>query len=119
LVTAPGAYSVTVTNNCGAGSTEILITEKTCGAYFPSAFTPNKDGRNDLFRILGASGFDEYELVIYNRWGQKIFETHNSTKGWDGTVKGEPQRQDTFVWICNYKKNNIATSLKGTVLLIR
>jgi gliding motility-associated-like protein len=119
LVTAPGAYAVTVTNNCGAGSTEILITEKTCGAYFPSAFTPNKDGRNDLFRILGANGFNEYELVIYNRWGQKIFETRDSTKGWDGNVQGQMQRQDTFVWTCNYKKNNIATSLKGTVLLIR
>jgi len=87
-VTQPGLYSVVVSNSCGCGSDEIIIKEGICDIYFPSAFTPNNDGKNDLFKILGAQNLKDYHLAVYNRFGQKVFETNDYTKGWTGDVKG-------------------------------
>jgi len=120
-VKQPGFYSVSVTNNCGVGSDEVLINEGICDVRFPSAFTPNDDGRNDLFKVLGASNLTEYHLSVYNRWGQKVFETNDYTKGWAGKLKGQLQNTGVFVWYCELKKAGSANkiSMKGTVLLIR
>lgn len=118
-VKTPGLYSVTVTNSCGSATAQQAITERTCGIYFPTAFTPNKDGRNDVFKVLTDFTFSEYDLVIYNRWGQIIFETKDASKGWDGNVQGQLQQTGSFIWTCKYTKNNISSVLNGSVLLIR
>jgi gliding motility-associated-like protein len=117
----PGMYSVVVTNNCGTAKDEILIKENTCDIYFPSAFTPNNDGKNDWFKMLGGYNFKEYHLVVYNRWGQKVFETFEPAKGWNGIFGGQLQPTATFVWYCEFKKpgNADKTKMKGTVTLIR
>ena len=119
IVKKPGLYSVTVTNICDSATKWVSVTEKPCAILFPTAFTPNKDGKNDLFRILTNYGFQEFNLAVYNRWGQKIFEANDPGKGWDGSFQGLPQDIGTYVWICKYKKNNISTNLKGTIVLIR
>jgi gliding motility-associated-like protein len=120
-VTQPGLYSVIVSNSCGSGSDEITIKEDICDIHFPSAFTPNNDGKNDLFKILGAQNLKDYHLAVYNRYGQKVFETNDYTKGWNGIVNGQVQNTGVFVWFCSFKKSssqeNIA--MKGTVVLIR
>ena len=90
-VTQPGLYSVIVSDSCGSGSDEIIIKEGICDNYFPSAFTPNNDGKNDLFKILGAQNLKDYHLAVYNRYGQKVFETNDYTKGWTGIVNGQVQ----------------------------
>ena len=97
---------------------EIEISEKLCNEYFPNAFTPNMDGRNDFFKILNASNLKDYILAIYDRWGQKIFETKNYSKGWDGTLNNKPQQSGAYVFDCSYKKNNIPIKTKGTLILI-
>lgn len=56
--------------------------------YFPNAFTPNANGRNDLFMGYGA-GIKKYNMKIFDRWGEKLFETDDLYTGWDGTFKGE------------------------------
>jgi gliding motility-associated-like protein len=115
-----GTYRVTVTNSCGTNTAQVSIPEKDCGIYFPSAFTPNKDGRNDVFKVLTSYVFQEYYLSVYNRWGQKVFETRDAAKGWDGTLQKQLQQpQETFVWQCTFTRNNIITHMKGTVVLIR
>jgi gliding motility-associated-like protein len=55
--------------------------------YIPNTFTPDGDGHNQTFKPVFTSGFDpyNYEMLIYNRWGEIIFETHDVTYGWDGT----------------------------------
>ena len=55
--------------------------------YIPNTFTPNGDGHNQTFKPVFTSGFDpyNYEMLIYNRWGEIIFETHDVTVGWDGS----------------------------------
>ena len=115
----PGNYSVTVTENCGTVIDNIIITGKDCTPYFPNAFTPNNDGKNDLFRILNAFNVLEYELVVYNRWGQKIFHTNDPAVGWDGKLNGRQQSGSVFVWHSTFKRNNKQVKLNGTVVLIR
>jgi len=120
-VTQPGLYSVIVSNSCGSGSDEIIIKEGICDIYFPSAFTPNNDGKNDFFKILGAQNLKDYHLAVYNRYGQKVFETNDYTKGWTGDVKGQLQNTGVYVWYCNFKKSSSPENIlmKGTVALIR
>lgn len=69
--------------------------------YAPNAFTPNDDGLNDRFFPKGA-GWDpaQYELYVFNRWGEKIFQTKRSDEGWDGRInnKGEIVENDIYVW---------------------
>lgn len=115
-----GTYNVTVGNSCGTATSQVNVPEKDCGIYFPSAFTPNKDGKNDVFKVLTSYLFQEFYLAVYNRWGQKVFETRDATKGWDGTLQKQLQQpQETFVWHCTFTRNNSTSTMKGTVVLIR
>jgi len=118
-VTKPGLYSVVVTNACGSAQKDVMVQEKECSIYFPSAFTPNGDGKNDDFKILTNAGFQSYRLFIYNRWGQKVFETRDPLKSWNGSQNGNGLTSDVFIWQCTYTRNNKPSQLKGTVVLIR
>ena len=118
-VTKPGMYSVTVTNSCSSATDQILITEKSCEIFFPNVFTPNSDSKNDFFRILNAYNISDYSLSVYNRWGEKVFETNNVNNGWNGNYKGLPAGMGTYVWICTFKKGTAVKSMKGSVLLLR
>jgi gliding motility-associated-like protein len=115
----PGTYSVTVSNGCYAGWNEITIKDGACDVYFPNAFTPNGDGKNESFKILTDLLLPGYHLTIYNRWGQKVFETNNPSKSWDGTWNGKVQPIGVFVWYCTFKKSGIQTALKGSVALLK
>jgi gliding motility-associated-like protein len=122
LVKEAGMYSVTVKGACGVASDAIIIKAGPCGVFFPSAFTPNNDGVNDSFITPARNDFFSfYHLVIYNRWGQKIFESKDPSKGWDGKVNGVMQTADTFVWACTFtiKDNGVKDSKNGTVTLLR
>ena len=88
--------------------------------YLPTAFTPNGDGLNDVFRVfpVGITHFDYF--AIYNRYGKIIFYTKNEGEGWDGSFQNNPQNPGTYVWTisgADYKGNKITR--KGTVVLIR
>ena len=75
--------------------------------YIPTAFTPNNDNLNDVFKPI-ASGYswNDYEFYIYNRWGQMIFMTRNIDEGWDGNHKGEPCPSDVYTCIVLLKDFN-------------
>lgn len=87
---------------------------------FPNAFTPhNKDGLNDIFRPV-SEGVIEYELLIYNRWGELIFKTNDLNQGWDGNMNGDPSKADVYVWKAVGKfTNGKVFELAGDVTLIR
>lgn len=88
---------------------------------FPNAFTPDGFGppENETFKPL-AEGVIEYELFIYNRWGELIFTTKDLSKGWDGTIDGEPAKPDVYVWKAQGKyTNGKSFELAGDVTLIR
>jgi gliding motility-associated-like protein len=87
--------------------------------FAPNVFTINGDGLNDKFE-LGGVFLDEYHLVIYNRWGLQVFESHDIHHSWDGTFEGKPCPADVYVYIAEgvgRKKQHI--TLNGNVTLLR
>ncbi len=116
-----GLYSVVVTDNCVNARAEIAIEESICDIFFPSAFTPNNDRKNETFRISQGNTFYQYHLVMYNRYGQKVFETSAPAIGWDGKIKGVNAAAGAYVWFCYYKKTAAQPLqlLKGSVVLFR
>jgi len=119
--TAQALYWLRVTdkNNC-TGTDTIKIFAKDCYIYIPTAFSPNNDGNNDVFKPLISGRMLSYQFNIYNRYGQLIFSTTEAGKGWDGTIKGSAQNSGSFVWTCSYQfMNQPAIFKKGTVMLVR
>jgi gliding motility-associated-like protein len=121
LVTQTGLYTVNVSGPCGIARDDIRITTGICSTYFPSAFTPNQDGRNDVFNMLGGGSLAEYQLMVYDRWGKKIFETRDIKKGWTGNANGKIQPAGVYIWSCRYKKERSSgtVTMKGSITLIR
>lgn len=101
LVKDTGIYWVTVTGNC-FGQDTIHIGKEICNCRLemPTAFTPNADGRNDIFRpwIQPACPIDNFILYIYNRWGQLLYQTADVSKGWDGLYNGKPCEIGTYMY---------------------
>jgi len=117
----PGKYWVTAISSCNAIIDSVNVHDNcTPDVFIPSAFTPNNDGLNDVFRIPEINGQHLLNLNIYNRYGQLIFYTDNASDGWDGTINGTPQTTGTYIYITRY--SDLAGKLhilKGTVSLIR
>ncbi len=87
--------------------------------YVPNSFTPNGDGLNDGFGAK-AVAIKDFKLQIFDRWGEKIYETGDIYKYWDGTIKGIGAKEDTYVWLITYSTNKfVAKTLTGHVTLIR
>ena len=85
----------------------------------PNAFTPNGDGINDTFQPKG-HGIVKYDLMVFDRWGEKLFHTTDFFKGWDGIFKGELSKDDTYVWQIVVKNaEGKSKSLKGIVTLVK
>ena len=86
----------------------------------PTAFTPNGDGHNDVFRILPGIQFTLQEFDIFNSWGQRVFTTNDISTGWDGAYKGLPADIGVYVYMIRGKNPaGQAVFLKGIVALIR
>ena len=119
-----GSYSVRVEDNhCCFNEDTVYV--NLFKYYFPSSFTPNDDGRNDIFRIVGESQKIAMNLTIYDRWGQLVFFSDREDKGWDGKLGGQPCPSGTYVWFADVKflGTDITTKkdlfFKGTVTLLR
>ncbi len=122
-ITNPGTYWLTVKDLNGCKGTDtIAIHPKDCiqGVYIPTAFTPNNDGLNDVFKALVFGDLLLFRLQVYNREGQLVFETTDPNRGWNGSFKSVEYSSATFVWQCTYQLANEAVAYKkGTVSLIR
>lgn len=116
-------YLVTVTTpeNCvSRDNIKVRILKNDPDLYIPSAFTPNTDGRNDVFRpiCIGITTLDYFN--VYNRWGQLLFTTNQIGKGWDGTFAGINQPAGTYVYTAKGTDFLGKSIIKqGTVVLIR
>ncbi len=85
----------------------------------PSAFTPNNDGLNDIFRIPPGALITLSEFSIFNRWGKKIFTSNDTSKGWDGKVSGVQQQNGVYIYFIRGMVQGKEVMLKGSVVLIR
>jgi gliding motility-associated-like protein len=124
-LTKSGIYYVTVSNECGVVSDTIRIRNFDCNdcAKYPSGFTPNGDGKNDIFRVLTDCDIRDYKLNIYNRNGQLIFSSFDKNTGWDGTFNGIPQPIGVYVFTVSYNfwdgDSLVESSKQGNITLIR
>ncbi len=120
IVRSAGLYSVTATNKCGSASSSIQVDPGVCELFLPNAFTPNRDGKNDIFRVTRVFNVQSFRLQVVNRWGQSVFETSDISKGWDGTFASIDQPQGGYTWTVNVvKMSGERTFLSGVVMLIR
>jgi gliding motility-associated-like protein len=86
----------------------------------PSAFSPNGDGRNDVFRIINLKYQRIIEFKVFNRWGELVYDDINPTHGWDGTYKGVPQPPGVYYYLIRVATpGGIMRNYKGDVTLIR
>jgi len=120
-IQASGNVYVTVRDNYGCiGRDSINVTTKPCCVVsLPSAFTPNGDGLNDVFRPITKG---HHQLVIFrvvNRYGQTVFESNDEKLGWDGKYAGVPQNIDTYFYYLHYICNGKDIEEKGDVTLVR
>ncbi|RYY47687.1 MAG: gliding motility-associated C-terminal domain-containing protein [Chitinophagaceae bacterium] len=108
-------------NGCvGVDSINVFVFRVEEDMYVPTAFTPNGDGMNDVFKpiLLGMKSLAYFR--VYNRFGELMFSTSQVDHGWDGIYKGKPQDTATFVWMAagvTYKGK--LRKKKGYVVLIR
>jgi len=115
---------VTDTAGCKNLSSTIITINDILLYYVPNAFTPDGDQVNNIFQPIFTSGFNpqDYHLLIFNRWGETIFESFNSEIGWNGVYKNNKMAEQTvYVWSITFgesvsdKKYNVA----GYVTLLR
>lgn len=121
--TSDGNFNVcqVVTNARGCRDTVCIPVRAlvTTNNDLPSAFTPNGDGVNDIFRVRGF-GIINMTLRVYNRQGLMVFESRSQSIGWDGNYKGVPQPMDAYAWTLDLEYfTGEKVRKKGDVTLIR
>ena len=115
-------YYIEISNSpvCKRRDSVLVKVDFVCGDFFvPNAFSPNGDGLNDMVNVHGFC-IGTYNFQIFNRWGEKVFETTSKSESWDGTFRG--RNMDTGVFV--YKAEGVtidgkAFSIKGNITLIR
>jgi gliding motility-associated-like protein len=90
---------------CTDSTVRIIEVQEDLIFYVPNAFTPDSDDFNEVFQPVFTSGFDpqNYNLLIFNRWGEVMFESNNAAVGWDGTYGGEIVKDGTYVWKIEFR----------------
>jgi gliding motility-associated-like protein len=123
VVTEPGYYSVTVYEGLCSAADTILIDN--CGneLWVPNAFTPDNDGINDRFKPLSQGIIRSYRILIFNRWGQQVYESNDALSGWDGTFKGQPCPEEVYFYLIYYSvgsepAGSVEKEKRGTVRLL-
>ena len=108
-------------NACTSTDTVTVIVTSKGKALFvvPNAFTPNNDGINDCFGITNWGNVKLKEFSIYNRWGQRVFDTRNPSDCWNGTFHGEMQDTGGYVYVIKAVSFCGNITRTGTVMLIR
>jgi gliding motility-associated-like protein len=120
-----GAYTVTITDALGCTTTQTFTIDNISDGcqslvVFPTAFTPNDDNRNDIFHPVYTPDLEKFQMRIYDRWGQLVYETFDFTQGWDGNFKGTAQSLGVYIWFAEYNfKNKPSQAQTGNVTLLR
>jgi gliding motility-associated-like protein len=114
-------YTLAVTSADGCVAKDSMLVTVLKTPLVPNAFSPNGDGLYDNFGPIGnIFGVSDYKLVIYNRWGEKVFESHDQKMGWDGTYKGAPQDMDAYIYTVSATLiDGEKVALKGNITLLR
>jgi gliding motility-associated-like protein len=123
-VVGPGTYVFTVVSQQGCTYVDTITVDPLDGdarIFAPNAFTPDGDGINDVWTVTGY-GEQEVELMVFNRWGERIFTANNLMTPWDGTYNGQPVKQDVYVYVMKYNaqcQQEVFTTARGHVSVLR
>lgn len=105
--------------NCADTSIKSLIVEEDYIDWVPNTFTPNEDTRNDQFLVIGR-GIRLFNIQIFNRWGNLIFQSNDLSQGWDGNFMGRPAQDGIYSWILTTTSNQGQLRVKaGQISLLR
>lgn len=121
-VSQSGTYSVEASNACNSVTATKIVAFKECPPllFVPSAFTPNYDGLNDVFKIHSMGSIKSFRISVYNRYGQRVFSTKDISQAWDATFNHTTQPAGIYIWIALYTDaRGVTHTKKGTVALIR
>ena len=120
----PGIYNITVEfidqNNCNDQKRNITIKVQECqesSIYFPNAFTPNQDLNNNLFDVKGHN-IKSFHMLIYNRWGELIYETFSLDEKWDGYYNGQLVQEDVYVYTALWQDIKLKWGSKTGIVTI-
>jgi gliding motility-associated-like protein len=119
-----GWYYVNVidANGCAIGDSVYINPGECCTELFlPNAFSPNQDGNNDEFRVISTAGIELIQFEIYNRWGQKVWDTYTYYDGWDGNFAGDKAAAGTYYYVYRYRciTDGKLYIKKGDIILVR
>lgn len=108
-------------NSCGTYYDSLKVTPKQdIGIYIPNSFSPNGDLLNDSFSIfIDDFAPEKYKLLIYDRWGEKLFKSENYLQSWNGTFKGKAVPVGSYMYMLNLLHCNRIKRYKGNITLIR
>lgn len=122
---APGQYYVLAKNQCGsdADSVNVILEACNCFVYIPTAFSPNRDNKNETFNYTYNCTDFTADFTIYNRLGQEIFKSQNPDLAWDGTFEGKEAPEGVYYYILKYQGYDsgryVDVKKKGHVSLVR
>lgn len=113
-------YVATITDSIGCEMKDTVLIEVVINPLFvPSGFSPNNDGLNDQLKVIGG-GVTFFSFLIFDKWGNVVFETNDISIGWDGTFKGVELPSDVFVYVVEASfTNQQVVKLTGDVTLFR
>jgi gliding motility-associated-like protein len=119
---AAGSYTVVITYGPNSLDTTLVfpLPEGTCPMSAEQTFTPNGDGINDTWNVYNSQYYPDYLIIVYNRWGQKVFESKNTYVPWDGDQLNTPLPVATYYYIIYpYGRNSEEGMVKGDVTIVR
>lgn len=122
VVNSPGVYSVIATNSCGSTTDSILVTYEECFCilFVPNSFTPDNDNLNETFGAVADCPLSKYQLQIFDRWGEVIFESNDINTQWDATYRGRPVQDGIYTYKIWYSSEFVVDDLiHGHVVVIR
>ena len=107
--------------SCSDTTSKIISVFPDLVYYIPNGFTPNSDGLNDVFNVIGLGYADMYSLKLYNRWGELLFESNKISEGWDGRFMGDIVQNGVYIYLVTFRDIGSKKRIfeEGNVTLIR
>ena len=119
----PGFYAITWANECGFVTESIEVNDRKCECpvNFPNAFSPDGNGWNERFNTVSPCAFTKFNLKIFSRWGELLFETSDPSfdAGWNGTFNGKDVQDGVYVYTCEYEHEFDKGRISGDVTILR
>jgi gliding motility-associated-like protein len=114
----PMYFYLTVTDGLGCSATDSVFVKPYFPVYIPNTITPNNDGVNDVFRVYGEN-LENFNLKIFNRWGDMIFESNDPEQVWVPGLNGYFVQDGTYIWTVSYDSLERRTELIGHINVLR